>query len=610
MNVIKNKYISDIISLVYFFKERKLRSDKELNSGERIPSNVGKREQAIIAWSEGNYHLANAIRQCIDNGLKTDACSPGNYEDENLPYLKILFDKSNYSKILNIFNKVFKIKGCKIGLSFDGKNNSYASIYSCTHKSDHISNYIFDTIAKSCDKELDLSQVNQNIRQLFILHCIFRSYSDKLCNPNNGYSKFILKKNKFGKKEFCIDSYSKMPLFDELNDVGFKFKGNEYNGTYRYCKSFVSGSKLNLLLRYLNLIYIGYFSKYNNCDDMLFRLLIDQKEYNDGIILNDKLLKINENYKRDKYLDIYINDIDIAIFLINKIDEITKKNSLKSYKLKSDFDNIIKFNCKLKREIIIEIADLFFKNYNIDFSELLFQKESVDNSGHPIILKFKNNINKSNCSYPKSRIDKVVIEIKQNNNLIELYDLVHEIAHSFDNKLGDTHERKILGEIVPLEFEKLLDIFLLDLTDFELKKYGLNKEKLEIDIRNIRLNKIINNYKNLSTILNYKPNFFNDKVNNILKEERAKKSKYMLAQICCDRLDNFKISTRIEKVKYLIDDINNGIALADFNKLFCGKIISSTEGKKLDYSIIDRKILIEDSLNKFMELYLKNLEYN
>ena len=129
-------------------------------------------------------------------------------------------------------------------------------------------------------------------------------------------------------------------------------------------------------------------------------------------------------------------------------------------------------------------------------------------------------------------------------DLRDLYGIVHEVTHTFDLKNGDTESRKIFGEIAPQCMERMLDEFLLNLSDEDLKKYGLNRNILIQDVRK----------RQVSTFLSRKDNTksFNNKTGNQIIDLR-----YALAQIYSYAFMKQDKSIRTDSLITFIKNIEN-----------------------------------------------------
>ena len=76
----------------------------------------------------------------------------------------------------------------------------------------------------------------------------------------------------------------------------------------------------------------------------------------------------------------------------------------------------------------------------------------------------------------------MTIKLPDYGNIDTLYDLVHEITHTFDVKNFDNTTRWIMGETAPYCVERLLDEFLLGMSQVRLEQNGMNPKTLSKDV--------------------------------------------------------------------------------------------------------------------------------
>lgn len=92
-----------------------------------------------------------------------------------------------------------------------------------------------------------------------------------------------------------------------------------------------------------------------------------------------------------------------------------------------------------------------------------------------------------------------VIYVPLNGNLLDLYHLVHELTHSWVSRNGDNSTNKILGEIAPQCMERLLDDFLIKMSDEDKKRYNFQEDVLTQDIKSLNIKTFV---LRLSSMLN------------------------------------------------------------------------------------------------------------
>ncbi len=132
-----------------------------------IPTDREEQETAIKEWAEGNIHLEEALRQCIEHGIKTEASCAGHKDANNDPYLSIEITDENRERLFNILQNVFKkrsgINGIDIRNHIErGKPKAELSI----HAKPRQKNEIFDLIAEGAKGKIDLEACHPIIQKM------------------------------------------------------------------------------------------------------------------------------------------------------------------------------------------------------------------------------------------------------------------------------------------------------------------------------------------------------------------------------------------------------------------------------------------------------------
>ena len=174
---------------------------------------------------------------------------------------------------------------------------------------------------------------------------------------------------------------------------------------------------------------------------------------------------------------------------------------------------------KLSETQTIELAKQFFSSLGKNLPNKA--EQIIENKSSNFTFTFeKYGTSLNNAGNPREAEVRNFSEVycPKRGDLRDLYGIVHEVTHTFDLKNGDTESRKIFGEIAPQCMERMLDEFLLNLSDEDLQKYGLNRNILIQDVRK----------RQVSTFLSRKDNTksFNNKTGNQIIDLR-----YALAQI-------------------------------------------------------------------------------
>ena len=190
----------------------------------------------------------------------------------------------------------------------------------------------------------------------------------------------------------------------------------------------------------------------------------------------------------------------------------------------------------------MEIAQNFFKSID---DEILKKANDIINGKNPNIkLQMKENDN-SGASVSQPNQFPIVVNVPIRNDIRQLYELIHELTHTFDIENGDTETRRVLGEIAPQCMERLLDDYLLGMSDEEMQKYGFDKKVIEKDVKTRRLMTFLTRYHNAVSLDRRTGN-------------RELDSRYMLAQIYSAHFNKFdkreKCYKLISFIKCVQDD--------------------------------------------------------
>lgn len=249
---------------------------------------------------------------------------------------------------------------------------------------------------------------------------------------------------------------------------------------------------------------------------------------------------------------------------------------------------------KLSENQTISLAKQFFASLGTELSEkanrvlsgedsqfkLVFENygQSLDRNGNPREAEVSN-------------FSEVYCPIR--GDLRDLYNIVHEVTHTFDLNNGDTEARKIFGEIAPQCMERMLDEYLLNLNDGDIQKYGIVRNILIQDVRN----------RQVSTFLSRKDNIksFNNGAGNKKLDLR-----YILAQIYSSEYMKLYKKTRTSELLKLMKGIESndtiscsksfGIYLK--NKLKMQFIMSDIVSNAKNTS---NQILLQEKLQEILE---------
>ncbi len=245
--------------------------------------------------------------------------------------------------------------------------------------------------------------------------------------------------------------------------------------------------------------------------------------------------------------------------------------------IKSYSENGSIYNYPLQTQIseqhTIEIAKRFFESIDDEISVKLNDIINGNNIDINLVMTPYDGKEDANTSSPNSNNKPLRVFIPIRGDLRQLYELVHELTHTLDIDNGDTITREILGEVAPQCMERMLDTFLLEMSDEEMAKYGFDKSVLEKDIQDRRITTFISRYHNTQAL-------------NRGRGNRVIDSRYMLAQIYSAHFNKFDEKSKKPKIKDFISCVRNddfdgannvfGLQMDRNNKLQRGLYISDT----------------------------------
>ena len=133
-----------------------------------IPEDLNEREIAIKEWAEGNKHLEEALKKCIEHGLQTRASCAGHPGLGSDPYLGIDITDETRKTIYSILNNLFENRKCinSIDIFNDidklGEPRSHVAIHAKYKKR----NELFDLITNGAQNEIELDKCHPIIQKM------------------------------------------------------------------------------------------------------------------------------------------------------------------------------------------------------------------------------------------------------------------------------------------------------------------------------------------------------------------------------------------------------------------------------------------------------------
>ncbi|MBR6033268.1 MAG: hypothetical protein IKP28_00705 [Clostridia bacterium] len=135
-----------------------------------IPQDREELETAIREWAEGNPHLEEALRQCIEHGIETEACCAGHDGINNDPYISMTITDETRRRALSIMQSVFqKRSGIKSLNICNHTQHGYTAAELVIHAKPGQKNRIFDLIAEGAKKEIDLESCHPIIQAMMTI---------------------------------------------------------------------------------------------------------------------------------------------------------------------------------------------------------------------------------------------------------------------------------------------------------------------------------------------------------------------------------------------------------------------------------------------------------
>lgn len=235
---------------------------------------------------------------------------------------------------------------------------------------------------------------------------------------------------------------------------------------------------------------------------------------NSGVILDYRNKLINN--KKINYMESNINPRQSNQVYNLPLD--SKLTETQTIELAKDFFN------SFKNSFASNAVNIIDGNSNIEFKFVPYGTEYNENGPR----QNESNFHEVYCN--------------RNGDLTDLYGIIHEVTHTFDTKNGDTEARKVFGEILPETMERMLDEYLLNLSDDQLNKYGFNRDVLVQDIYKRKLSTFISRKKNVELFCN----------GNGRKDFDLR---YILSQIYSNKLMQLDGKSRSNKLDELVNNI-------------------------------------------------------
>lgn len=260
----------------------------------------------------------------------------------------------------------------------------------------------------------------------------------------------------------------------------------------------------------------------------------------------------------------------------------------------------LELKSKLTEQQVLDLAKKFFSSLGTDFEK---KAESVID-GKSTRFKFITEPYGQTIINGQPRGPTLMnfneIFCPMNGDLRDLYSVVHEVTHSMDLEKGETEARTIFGEIAPQCMERLLDEFLLNMSDSDMQKYGFDRDTLIQDVRH-RIVSTFLDRKDTTRMLNR--GTYIDRVDRktIYFKEKREFLRYTLAQMYSTELMQMPENKRVDALRELMKNIQeNDMTLCSksfgvdlFNKIKMQNVLNNvTESvKRNDHMIVEKELM-------------------
>lgn len=234
----------------------------------------------------------------------------------------------------------------------------------------------------------------------------------------------------------------------------------------------------------------------------------------------------------------------------------------------------------ISKEDTIELAQRFFESIDRGLYE---KYNAIVNGSNPNIILQMEEFNGKGASVNSPEKMPVTVYVPIRGDIRQLYELVHECTHTFDIDNGDTPTRKVLGEVAPQCMERLLDDFLLGMSDEDMRKYVFDKEILEKDVRERRISTFLSRFHNAQDLERK-------------SENRELDSRYMLAQIYSAHFNRLDKGAKKNKLLSFIECVKND-EFENANSCFELSI-----EKKARLNGLHRETYVGDAISEVMDL--------
>lgn len=262
----------------------------------------------------------------------------------------------------------------------------------------------------------------------------------------------------------------------------------------------------------------------------------------------------------------------------------------------------LELKSKLTEQQVLDLAKKFFSSLGTDFEK---KAESVIDGKSTkfsfITEPYGQTIINGQPRRPElSNFNEIFCPM--HGDLRDLYSVVHEVTHSMDLEKGETEARTIFGEIAPQCMERLLDEFLLNMSNSDMQKYGFDRNTVIQDVRHRIISTFLDR-KDITRMLNR--GTYLDRVDKKEKpysfKEKREFLRYTLAQMYATELMQMPGNKRVDALQELMKNIQeNEMTLCSksfgvdlFNKIKMQNVLNNVTDsvKRNDHMIVEKELM-------------------
>lgn len=242
----------------------------------------------------------------------------------------------------------------------------------------------------------------------------------------------------------------------------------------------------------------------------------------------------------------------------------------------------------ITKEDTLELARRFFESIDDGLCEKF---NNIVNGNNPNIIFEMEDYNGKGASVTNPNKMPVTVYIPIRDDIRQLYELVHECTHTFDIDNGDSPTRMVLGEVAPQCMERLLDDFLLEMSDEDMQRYGFERSIIEKDVKTRRIATFLSRFNNAQ---------------NLYRRcgDKMLDSRYMLAQIYSAHFNKFDKKVKKNKLLSLIECVKDD----EFDK--ANSCFELSIDKKAKLNGLHRENYVEDTTSEVVNLIIPKTQDN